>query len=85
MRDLAPLDVVLAKVRRGMSDYPCRFIVVAVCRDAVVLAPRSSKFDLYHDGRDFPIYEDDADFEATVLDCSTYVIADEETPWVEPD
>jgi len=85
VRALAPLDVVLAKVRRGESDYPCRCIVFSVCSDAVVLAPCSSKFDLYRDGIDFPIYGHDADFEATLLDCSTYVIANEETPWVEPD
>ena len=83
MRHLAPLDVVLAKVRRGESDYPCRCIVIKVCRDAVVLAPCSSKCDLHRDGRDFPMYDYDPDFKATLLDGSTYVIADEETPWVE--
>lgn len=83
MKDLAPLDVVLAKVRRGESDYPCRCIVITIRSDAVVLAPCSSNFDLFQDGRDFPIYDDDPDFKATLLDRSTYVIADEETPWVE--
>jgi hypothetical protein len=77
------LDVVLAKVRRGKSDYPCRCIVIEVRGDAVVLAPCSSKFDLYRVRRDFPIY--DYDFEATGLACSTYVIENEETPWVEDD
>ena len=83
MKNLRPLDVVLAAVRLGEVDYPRRCIVIEVCRDAVVLAPCSSQFPLYRDGRDFPIYDDDPDFRATGLACSSYVIENEETPWVE--
>jgi hypothetical protein len=85
VRNLRPLDVVLAAVRVGEADYPRRCIVIHVGRDAVVLAPCSSKFDLYRDGRDFPIYDDDPGFAATRLARSSYVIENEETPWVELD
>ena len=83
MRNLSPLDVVLAAVRVGEVDYPRRCIVIDVRSDAVVLAPCSSQFELYRDGCDFPIHDHDSDFPATGLAQSSYVIENEETPWVE--
>jgi len=82
VRELRPLDVVLAAVRFGMVDYPRHCIVIAVRRDGVILTPCSTKQS--PGGRDFAIYDDDLDFEAAGFRESSYVSANEETPWLSP-
>ncbi len=72
---LAPFDVILAKVHVGES-FKKRFCVVAEALPggSVRVFPCSASFDLCRDGVDFEIHEHLAEFPATRLARSSYVI-----------
>ncbi len=61
MKELSPLDVVLAGVQVGYSTDPRRCIVVRVHADGVELIPCSAQPDLYDPYHDFWISDDDAE------------------------
>ncbi len=61
MRELSPLDVVLAGVQVDYSTDPRRCIVVRVHADEVELIPCSGQSELYDPYHDFWISDDDAE------------------------
>lgn len=61
MKELLPLDVVLAPVELGYCRDPRRCIVVRVHEDEVEVAPCSGQPDNYRPYRDFWISDDDAE------------------------
>ncbi len=61
MKELSPLDVVLAGVEVGFSTDPRRCIVIRVHADKIELIPCSAQPELYRSSRDFWISDDDAE------------------------
>ena len=61
MKELSPLDVVLAPVQVGYCSDPRRCIVVRVYEDEVEVAPCSGQRRYYRPHRDFWISDDDAE------------------------
>ena len=72
---MAPFDVILAKVRVGLS-FKIRFCVVleAVRDGSALILPCSSTFEKCRDGVDFEIHDYLEEFPATGFVRSSYVI-----------